>query len=322
MKSINEEAILWLIKEQEGLSTCEKKELEQWLNESKEHKEAYISNKLIRETFKSLPNNKKEELKEKANTGIKRAKFIQKIRYFSTAAIFLLAVGIGSYKYYIDFTNPSFSKALISNNKIENKYLLPDNSKIVLDVNSTMNIDYYKNRREVTFPKGKAVFYVAKDKSRPFIINASNAQIEVLGTSFEVSNLNDKVSIKVKEGTVKISKKEYDKIKTIITLTKKEQLTLNRNGKVSDYGKIELERIATWEKGFLSFYKTPLKTVIKEFSRYIDIDVKYENEDIAYTAITGKFAINEFNKFLEALPKIYPLKLDRDKNYLRFSEKF
>lgn len=67
-----------------------------------------------------------------------------------------------------------------------------------------MNINFYKNSRDVDFVEGRAVFYVTKDKEKPFIIKTKNAKIEVVGTAFEVSNIKEKLSVKVKEGIVKV----------------------------------------------------------------------------------------------------------------------
>ena len=54
MKTINEEAIFWLIKEKEGLNETEKIELKQWLEINPSHQKSYNTNKLLRERFSKI----------------------------------------------------------------------------------------------------------------------------------------------------------------------------------------------------------------------------------------------------------------------------
>lgn len=311
MKNINEEAISWLIREKEGLSETENKELKKWLEESPSHQKAYNSNKILRQRFSKLSGNMREKLVEKANKGAKRTKFIEKTKKFVIAASVFLCISFGVDYYFI----PVYSQSFVSAQEPQTTFNLPDNSKIVLDVNSNMDINYYKSSRKVDFIDGRAVFYVSKDKERPFIINTKDAKIEVVGTAFEVSNLNNSFSLKVKEGTVKVS---FDR--KIAYLNQGEKISIDKDKKY-DLARTQLEDIASWEKGFLTFSRTPLKAALEEFSRYKSISVKFQDEKVAKTQITGKFDINDFDKFLLALPKIYSVKVDKNQNSLKFSKK-
>lgn len=311
MKNIDEQAISWLIKEKEGLNTIEEKELKDWLEKDNSNQEAYNSNKQIRESFLIFSDSLKEQLVQGANQGAKKTRFKEYGKKIAIAAMFLLCVGFGSYNYY-ELTTPIYSKSFISTNQVQNTLILPDNSKIVMDVHSNMNINFYKNSRDVDFVEGRAVFYVTKDKEKPFIIKTKNAKIEVVGTAFEVSNTKEKLSVKVKEGIVKVSQN-----KKIILLKQGEQIFSN-NSEIINLGKTETETIASWEKGFLTFNKTSLKESLDEFSRYKDINVQYQNEEVLNTAITGKFSINDFDKFLVALPKIYSIKVEKNQSNLKF----
>lgn len=319
MNNIEQTAIFWLIKEEEGLSVFEKKQLEKWLEDDPLNKEEYEINKRIRSAFKTLPKNMKEELKQKANNGILKIRRFQKLKYFGFAAMILLSIGFGSLKFY-ESLSPIYTKNLISSTQLINKQILPDSSMIALDVHSNMKVDFYKNKRAIELKKGRAMFYIAKDKKRPFIIRTAKTQIEVIGTSFEVSNIKDFISIKVKEGIVKVFQEKGSFLKAITFLKKGDSIFLDRQGDIIKLGKIKIETIANWEKGFFVFSNTPLVNAVKKFSRYNDINIEYENEHVAYTSITGKFSINEFDKFLEALPKIYPLKLQKNKNNLKILE--
>ena len=82
-------------------------------------------------------------------------------------------------------------KPLPMNKTIE---VLPDGTTVYLNTNSKIIFPkrFEKNKREITL-KGEAFFEVTKDKNRPFIINVNEAQVEVLGTSFNIlSNSSQK----------------------------------------------------------------------------------------------------------------------------------
>ncbi|MFX4282827.1 FecR domain-containing protein, partial [Aliarcobacter butzleri] len=83
----------------------------------------------------------------------------------------------------------------------------------------------------------------------------------------------------------------------------------------------QIEDIATWEKGFLTFDKTTLKDSLEEFSRYKNIKMEFQDEKVSKTEITGKFDIDDFDKFLMALPKIYSVKVDKSQKTFKFSKK-
>ncbi len=308
MKSIDEQAISWLIIEKEGLTQIQKKELESWLEENPSHEKSYNTNKLLRQRFSSLSNSTKAKLIEKANQGAKKTRFIEKTKKFAIAASIFLCLGFGADYYFV----PVYSQSFVSAQEPQSTLTLPDESKIVLDVHSNMNIKYYKSSRKVDFIDGRAVFYVAKDKEKPFIIKTKDAKIEVVGTAFEVSNINDSLSVKVKEGTVKVS---FDK--KVAYLNKSDEVFIGKNQEAK-LVKTKLENIATWEKGFLLFDKTSLKDSLDEFSRYVDINIEYANQKVAQTQITGKFSIDDFDKFLFALPKIYSIKVERNQENLKF----
>ncbi|WP_323589712.1 FecR family protein [Aliarcobacter butzleri] len=311
MKTINEEAIFWLIKEKEGLNETEKIELKQWLEKNPFHQKSYNTNKLLRENFSKISGNMREKLVEKANQGAKKTKFIEQTKKFFVAASLFFCIGFGLDYFFI----PVYSQNLVSIQEKENIFILPDSSKIVLDVNSSLNVNYYKSSRNVDFIEGRAVFYVSKDKDKPFIIKTKDEKIEVVGTAFEVSNLNDSFSVKVKEGRVKVF---FDK--KIAYLNQGEKIYIDKNKKI-ELTKTQIEDIATWEKGFLTFDKTTLKDSLEEFSRYKNIKMEFQDEKVSKTEITGKFDIDDFDKFLMALPKIYSVKVDKSQNTFKFSKK-
>ena len=84
---------------------------------------------------------------------------------------------------------------------------LPDGSVVTLNTDSDISVRLSENLREVRLLRGEALFDVAPDKARPFVVLAGSTQARVLGTSFLVRALAEEpVQVLVREGVVEVSR--------------------------------------------------------------------------------------------------------------------
>ncbi|RXJ97472.1 siderophore-interacting protein [Malaciobacter molluscorum] len=312
--NIENTAIKWLICEKEGLSKKQRKELDLWLKSDISNQKAYNDAKEVYCLFQYMPKEYSQPLSKKAHVSIKRNKLIENFKpILSYAAIIMLLIVsvLNNYDYFI----PSFEQTLISKNRNINKKSLPDGSIISLDIKTKMKIKYFKDKRTVLFSFGQAMFNIAKDKKRPFIIDSGKTRIEVVGTKFEVINLNDTTTIKVQEGTVKIGYFFNENKQQIISLLNKgEEIKINRLGKVASLGKTRIKQIAAWRNNELIFNKTTINDAFHEFARYENIEVDFGNSNIKNKIFSGRFHTYELDKFINSLEKIYPIKIKKQKN--------
>jgi transmembrane sensor len=125
-----------------------------------------------------------------------------KFNWLRIAASITVLIMIGSGLYY--FFSPKETILSADNNMVENK--LSDGTQITLNHHSsiTFSDDFNKEYRKVKL-KGDAYFKVHSDEKRPFIIGVGELNIEVVGTSFYVSNLinSSDIQIIVQSGIVK-----------------------------------------------------------------------------------------------------------------------
>ncbi|XAH25252.1 FecR domain-containing protein [Xylophilus sp. GW821-FHT01B05] len=82
---------------------------------------------------------------------------------------------------------------------------LPDGSTLALGPDSSAALRYSRRQRAVVLQRGEALFDVARDASRPFVIDAGSARIIVLGTRFVVSRLPGLVRVSVAHGSVQLA---------------------------------------------------------------------------------------------------------------------
>ncbi|QKJ22883.1 FecR family protein [Poseidonibacter lekithochrous] len=325
--TIQEQACNWLNLKKEKCPTFNNEEFLVWLNEKEEHFSAYKKEEELRKNISAISNDVLKELSSEVFNEIKENKnrkiLFKAIIPYSLAASLLLIL---SFSIFEMFKGPEvlYSKEFITKNKVLTNIKLKDNSIISLDSNTTLKIKYYEKSREVLLKKGKAFFWVKSNRNRPFLINANFTNVEVIGTKFEVSNINNRVDVNVKEGRVKVAKvfNKNKKPRILVLLEKGQKVSLNSNGEIDKLQNINVKSIAPWEQGKLIFKQDSLKNVMYEFSKHLDIDVKFETKKSSLYAITGEFNTNKFDNLLKSLPLIHPISIERTANKILIKEKF
>jgi len=205
----------------------------------------------------------------------------------------------------------------MASNKIQKDIVLPDTSKITLDANTSIKVEFSDNKRVIFLSQGKAFFEIAPNKEKPFIVKTHKIDIKVLGTKFEVINTKD-FQVNVKEGKVRVANKKD----TLLALLLKEQsLLLDKNFHISSLNKKVSNTMALWTKGQFDFKQEPLKNVIAEFLKYENIKVIIKDTSLEELPISGKFSSKEFDKVISSLPLIHPISISKKEDKILIMRK-
>ncbi len=325
--TIQEQACYWLNLKEEKCPDFNNEEFLKWLNLKEEHLHIYKKEKELRNNIKDISKDMLKELRDEVFNELeetkKRRSLFKTIISYSIASCLLLLVSFSIFDF---FKSPEvlYSQEFISKNKVISNIKLPDDSIISIDSNSILKIKYYEKTREVILEKGKAFFWVKSNKNRPFLINANVTNVEVIGTKFEVSNINNHVDVKVSEGRVKVAKifNENKKPKFLALLEKGQEVSINNYGEIEELQNINISNIALWEKGKLIFKQDSLKNVMQEFRKYLDIEVEFETIQSSLYPISGEFEVNKFDDLLKSLPLLHPLLIEKNTNKIVIKEKF
>jgi transmembrane sensor len=152
------------------------------------------------------------------------------------------------------------------------KLTLPDGTQVWL--NSASSITYPTafagNERKVSIT-GEAYFEVAKDKTKPFHVKADSQDIEVLGTHFNVMAYADEDAIKTTllEGSVKVVGSGSSGI------LKPGEQAVNKNGELQ-ISLAPVDEAMAWKNGYFKFNRVGIKYIMRQLSRWYDVDVVYE----------------------------------------------
>lgn len=187
------------------------------------------------------------------------------------------------------------------------EFNLPDGSSIALNTGSKVEVSYTAGRRMLTLAKGEALFTVAKDASRPFIVNAGNSRVVALGTIFAVRRTGDVANVTLIEGRVRVDKTGSRKPGSqSAELTAGEQLTIGADLSFA-ISKTELASAASWRDGRLVFDNTPLRDVLDEFNRYSVEQHVLRDPALADYLVSGTFRIKSSEHFAATLEAGFPI---------------
>ncbi|MBO9675741.1 MAG: FecR domain-containing protein [Sphingobacteriaceae bacterium] len=154
---------------------------------------------------------------------------------------------------------------------------LPDGTKVWLNAATTLKYPYAfaKNERLVEL-NGEAYFEVYKDRSRPFKVKTSNQTVEVLGTHFNINAYSDEELVKTTllEGAVKVSAASGT-----VNLKPGEQAQFNANkARLAVNQQVDLDKEMAWKNNIFSFDNDDLQTIMRQISRWYDLDVVYQGK--------------------------------------------
>ncbi len=214
-----------------------------------------------------------------------RILFTNSKSFFRVAATIVLFAALSIVGIILINSNKIIEKETFANEQtIE---VLPDGTTVYLNTNSKIIFPkrFEKNKREITL-KGEAFFEVTKDKNRPFIINVNEAQVEVLGTSFNIlSNSSRKtVEVSVESGSVKFSSKLNN---NNLILIKGETAILERN--ILNRKAISDINYMSWKTKLIDFRESPLDYVIKTINKTYASNIIIDNNLSSNLKLTAKF---------------------------------
>lgn len=160
--------------------------------------------------------------------------------------------------------------------------VLADGSKVWLNASSSLHYptSFTGAERKVELT-GEAYFEVksltsAGNKKMPFIVNVKNMDVKVLGTAFNVNAYDDEEDIRTTllEGRVDITGLNN----TFRQLKPNDQSVYDRNGNIRVIENADTEQAIAWKNGLFKFNSTSLSAIMRQVSRWYDVDIFYKGD--------------------------------------------
>lgn len=224
--------------------------------------------------------------------------------------------------------------------------LLPDGSEITLNTDTRVRVRYGLRTRDVALERGQARFDVAHNSWRPFLVDAGSRTIRAVGTEFDVYRDEDEVRVALIEGKIAVtgaeplrpglaergspsgsderagirapaiqrnasrSAHESQPASGEILLTAGQSLAFTSTGTAAA-PPAPIEEATAWIHGRLIFNDRPLSEAVSEVNRYSTRKIVVLDGDLATMRVTGVFATDRVDTFLEAVQSSLPIVIQR-----------
>jgi transmembrane sensor len=145
---------------------------------------------------------------------------------------------------------------------------------------------------------GEAYFEVAHNASMPFIVESGKNVVRVLGTHFNINAYDNEkvVSVTLLQGSVDVSRGNVSKI-----IKPGQQAQINSEEKINLVRDVDLNHVVAWKNGRISFQGADLGTVMRQMSRWYDVDIEYNSKvnDLFYADMARSTMLSDVLKALE-----------------------
>jgi transmembrane sensor len=190
---------------------------------------------------------------------------------------------------------------------------MPDGSAIVLNTATKISTSFTDSQRRVELLAGEALFNVAKDSARPFIVTAADTHVRAVGTSFSVRRMEDgTVKVLVREGVVEVTRdgdiSQEAPVRAVANV--KVVLPPRAPQQTAQLANTEVARELVWREGVISLDGVTLQQAADEFARYSDFHIRFESPAIANRKVTGLFSANDPAGFARAVALSMSLSAD------------
>jgi transmembrane sensor len=192
--------------------------------------------------------------------------------------------------------------------------LLQDGTRVVLNTDTRIEVNYDEGARRVRLIRGEAWFDVSKRPAWPFIVSVDGQEIRALGTSFIVRHDDTQdLSVTLVEGRVSVAPIAGNggaPSQTQQILAPGQRLLISRNH-APTVDRPELTRITAWERGRVEFEDAPLGDAAKEMNRYSATHITLADAEVAQLRIGGVFRAGDSDEFVRIMTAAFGLRADR-----------
>lgn len=322
--TIQAEANQWAVRLDAGpLTADEQAQLDKWVEADRRHRGA-----LVRARAAWLDTDRLAALERvpgsgvsgvsgqsRRETALEEGRARKSWRSLAVAASLMLAVGIGAYAYLGHHTAQTYASEIGEVRNIQ----LPDGSQLTLNTNTETSIRYKETERNISLEHGEALFKVAHDPDRPFIVHANDATIKAIGTAFTVRIDDARVDVTVTEGTVEVTRPHLPAQR----LSTNHRALIASSQSRTDIEPINpetIDRQLAWREGKVSFAGEPLSTAVAEINRHSRKAIYIDDPGLAAKPVVGIFRANDAEGFANAAAATFNAAVEKTDDAIHLRE--
>jgi transmembrane sensor len=289
----------WVRRQTGTWNQAEEADLQSWLADSAEHREAYEKVargwELAGELQSFQPESHGGMFEHPSRAYERRRASIAGLLAAAACIVALLVTGTALFWSHVHLGGNVSETHLVTLKGQPKSFVLEDGTRVRLDANSELVARMESRRRGLTLVRGEALFNVVHDPSRPFEVSAGSGRIEDLGTHFDIEMLSSSTRVRVLEGKVAIS---TDCGRTL--------LVAGQSGGYDTAGSLDpvssFDSTSTpWLEGLRTFDRERLGDVLERLARHHGVTFVFEDPRMRDLRISGTFRTDDLGLFLRTL---------------------
>lgn len=187
---------------------------------------------------------------------------------------------------------------------------LSDGSRVLLNTDTTIALEWSAARRGVVLRHGQAEFQVAKDSARPFVVMAGDTAVTALGTVFAVyADSAGGVDVSVSEHAVKVELADRAD-RAGVRVDTGQRLSHQAGAALAPAVQSASAELNAWTRGKLIFDDRPLAEVVAELNRYSHAKIVIGAADLKQRRLSGVFPLDA-EQVLEAIQALLKIRTTR-----------
>lgn len=330
---IYSEAAEWFVNCRSGaLDDAERRKFDSWLRQSPQHLSAYLELAAIWDEGPELDAERRydtesliaDALADQDNVttlaiptrAAKATPLPSRIRWMA-ASIAVLALGLVAALSVYLLREPIY----VTHVGEQRSIVLSDGSTMELNSRSKVRVRYSEHERALELLEGQALFRVAKDASRPFVVTSDGTRVRAVGTQFDVNKRREGTVVTVVEGRVSVLTNvpdaqvdpiaielqesmpqlpEENRAGSGILLSAGDQLTVTDTA-AQPVTRPNVAQAIAWTQRQLVFEAATLSEVAEEFNRYNERQLIVRDPELYDFHISGVFASSDPGALLQFL---------------------
>jgi len=201
---------------------------------------------------------------------------------------------------------------------------LPDGTRVELRPGAELMVNFTADSgglRRVTLTRGEALFHVAKNPARPFVVSAGTSDFRAVGTAFSVNLMPDSVALLVTEGRVAFE----PTLPTAPAVTTSAPAPIIEAGfratvahaaatppTVAPVSADEAQHALAWRVPRLEFSATPLAEVVHLLNVHSGSRLRLATPDLGRVEISGALRANNLDPLFQILRTTYRIEAVRE----------
>ncbi len=287
-----DEAIDLIIRQQNDPDNPVSEELiRAWRGRSRQHEDIWARVARVHGASGTILNEQRR-IERSRNLGIAR-------RNFMLGGLGILGLGTAAYSFAPGMLTEARADHVTDKGEIR-RINLPDGSIATLGPDSAIAVNFDSARREIELLTGMCFLEVAKGLNRPLSAVCAHLRATTLGSTFDISNDRDSVTVAVDNGLVDVQASN-PLVQASVQLEQGQWLTMNTDSGRIDRGRMESGQVAAWRDNLIIADRETVNALVTRIGRWLPGRIVIADPSVGTQRVSGIFDLTDPLRTLEAV---------------------